>query len=67
MKNKRAERTESNRMEFGKYVNILVILNAMVRRFRETLVLIREEQARTNAYGTAAGGQVDDSGFKRTL
>jgi hypothetical protein len=64
---KRAKGTETHLMESGKYVNVLIILNAMVRRFRETLVLIREQQAKTSVFGASTIGQVNDTGSKRSV
>lgn len=36
-------------MDSGKYVNILIILNAMVQRFREALADIKRQQAELSA------------------
>jgi hypothetical protein len=58
---KHAKASETDPMEFGKYVNVLIILNAMVKRFRESLVLIREQQAKTNVYSTPTAGQVNNT------
>lgn len=54
-------------MESSKYVNVLIILNAMVQRFRETLVLIKEQEAKANVYGTTTAGQVNDVGSGRSV
>jgi hypothetical protein len=50
MGKRNAKTREENRyMDSGKYVNILIILNAMVQRFREALADIKRQQAELSA------------------
>jgi hypothetical protein len=51
---KSAKFSENHPKEYGKYVNVLIILNAMVKGFRESLLLIKEQQEK-NVYGSSVG------------
>lgn len=59
---KHAKVSENHPMEYGKYVNVLIILNAMVKRFRETLVDMKEQEEQRSVYGTSTAGQPNTTG-----